>query len=994
MYFQVFIKKRYLVKKIIISEDKRVFLLEQEDNLDQYGYEPGEGSNNPGGGYCEHLNKWGSKTIYQKNKPMGFLPMEHGKDKPYYDTRIGSELNNKGQGWYLDVWVNGYPKGVVSEMKKILENDELFYLNNDLGKIFNKLKGGWNKLSDHEKNVIKRMYFENTIAECYGGPAGEKVTEFGQYRNLWECRRQLCKGNHAVYDVFKSDALPPINESNDMWRYWVEKNGKEDTYFGESDYEKLRNNCKEEFYTINKKLDMGGDSYEWEKQQVDLLGFIHYCVKEKLTTLDPAGKAKGMEKGPPVWTVNGEIVTNIREARAAKIKSGEITFPKNDDWNLNYLFNYPGDTKYDYTVRLNKWFSCLKNNCNKLTEIKDKNVSKKLDMAHPFTRYSNVDAKHGREKSESYRIVKEKEEFKQQYGDGIVSEKEAYHALKKLDDIKSWINVGTGCVDCAEVKIYGTPHPSGSYSGIFTINTAISDVAMEELNNGAVYKCVPKTRDFIEKHNIPAYAYTKIWKTSNSWPSEYSPCRGAGCSYFDAFETYYGTNNINYAEAKLRKYGNIITSNFVQNNQAVTCTLGSCKYVFSDEAHPIEGEPNLLTKVFTGIGDFAVSCASDYHCLLDLASIAALAIPGAGIFIAAGIDLANSASYFYEASQAEDGSEKDWLYVGGALTLVGILPGASKAIKMMRSSDKVVKEALGKISKEVGKKNGKVIGSEWEKIINDATKGLTVKQEKELLKIFNAIKKSGPEIRTTIDKIKKLKSGEWVDLISFTKKDKNFQKFLNGTKSKAYPDGDLLYALQKFIKTQAGKDALTQVGLYASLYAALPPLIEYSGEALKKMKKVVFGETLDEKITSSGWDPAEVKQFFWSNKTTKDNGLLSDAWDTGWRPYEKDSDGNPKHTDKMGNFIPIIVDPRFRTEKYKKWYGKRKKEQEKIEKQRQEIRDKGLEGSPEEIIISNKALLKKIEENPDRYKSDLLIFQKQLELWKKQQFTKLDRSLM
>ena len=843
--------------KIIINEGqyKRLFLLEQRSGYDK----PYKGGNINFRGYKpDEDGKEEGRKVEVGGGDKGNL----GIDTPYKSNK----LNDRGQGWYLDTWVNGYrdddPTG--SKLKKIIEDDSLFYLNNDLDKIFKKVlsgkEKGWSNLTQHEKNVLKRFAFDDYVLNA---DKNERVSLF----------RGAADGGDP---------------------YWMLLSDK----------------------NVPRTLGMYSNLYN---------------------------KIKGGGSTPiPSFYIGGNMLGNSETKKRYDISQGDYEYKMIKGVNPGFIYTYKGDTKYEYAVWNNEWYYSTKGIDDEWERVMNTDSERKLDIAHPNVRKDNET--HNNELRYQNQLKDEKE-FTEQYGGNIQTEEEAYYALKELDDLKDYINI-TGCGDCANIKIAGVPRPNGRCMGCqMDIKTVISAEAMEELNAGAIKGCVEKTQKYIKEYDIPPYAYTKIWGTYNSWPNQYTPCSGKGCSYFEAFQEYYGTLNINYAKSNIKEYSRRIRGVLAPiTTKPVTCTIGSCKITFSDDAHPYEGEANTLTKVITGIGNFFSECASDYHCVLDVASIAALAVPGAGIFISAAIDAANSGSYFYEASQLK-GSERSWALAGGGLTLLGVIPGVSRAVKMVRGSDKAVKEVLTKIGKEVGKKEGKVIGSEMDRILEDAVVGLTVKQEKELMEILNAIVKVGPEMKSTISGLKKLTPNQWVDLNEFIKNEKSFKKYIDVTKSETYKNGNLLLALQKYIKTKAGKDALTQAGLFTGLYAALPPLVEYGVESYKNMVRLRNKDmTLGEMIDYDGWNFDDVIKNFKSDRGGRDNGLLWDAWKDGWRPYKVDGDGNPVNV-KNGNPVLNIVPPNYRTELYQEWWEEEEKNREKIKKQKQEIDKENLEGS-------------------------------------------------
>ena len=111
------------------------------------------------------------------------------------------------------------------------------------------------------------------------------------------------------------------------------------------------------------------------------------------------------------------------------------------------------------------------------------------------------------------------------------------------------------------------------------------------------------------------------------------------------FNAYWGTNNLNV----IAKYINSISPDGIPSGIG---TLNNYKTGGS---------------IWSYLGD----CFTDYHCALDIASIAALAIPGVGPMVSMGIDFVNAGAYGVEAASSKNVDERNMALLAGGLTLFG-----------------------------------------------------------------------------------------------------------------------------------------------------------------------------------------------------------------------------------------------------------------------------------------------------------------------------------
>jgi hypothetical protein len=101
-------------------------------------------------------------------------------------------------------------------------------------------------------------------------------------------------------------------------------------------------------------------------------------------------------------------------------------------------------------------------------------------------------------------------------------------------------------------------------------------------------------------------------------------------------------------------------------------------------------------------------------------------------------------------------------------------------------------------------------------------------------------------------------------------------------------NGDVVKSLSKFVKTQAGKEALTELGLFIVLTEAMeiPEVQQWIAEKYNYIK-YVNREDIRGLVEKEGYQWENTKQVFGSNGSTLDNSLLTNAWKSGWRPFDK-----------------------------------------------------------------------------------------------------------
>jgi len=344
--------------------------------------------------------------------------------------------------------------------------------------------------------------------------------------------------------------------------------------------------------------------------------------------------------------------------------------------------------------------------------------------------------------------------------------------------------------------------------------------------------------------------------------------------------------------------------------------------------HAAKTEPSFFEKV----ADWGVYCISDPHCLLDVASVVVLVVPGIGPLLSMGLDVVNGIAYGVEGYMSDNKTEKYANYTAGVLTIVGGVAtgyGLAKSLaKINKASPKVMKftdDFLGEIAEKYGKK-GTVVDDVIKKDIDDMFKkkmlsqGLTNAEVKYSVDIISDVSKFiGDEksLKTYVNGLKSLnKKFDKVKLQQVFAK-KRYQKLLKES------NGDVLIALDKYSKLPEGKMVLTQLGFFAAGEALLPGLI--NGYITDKSLSGDWGPR--KLVEALGYDWEVTKEIFgaisktnedgsknekWTKeKSIADNTLLQKAINSGWRPYELSEKLNPTTNER------IPVPEKYQTELYK-----------------------------------------------------------------------------
>lgn len=283
-----------------------------------------------------------------------------------------------------------------------------------------------------------------------------------------------------------------------------------------------------------------------------------------------------------------------------------------------------------------------------------------------------------------------------------------------------------------------------------------------------------------------------------------------------------------------------------------------------------------------------MDCVSDYHCWLDIASIAALAIPGWGLIISAGLDAANSGAYFIEAMNSDNPAEANMLYAAGTMTAMGAIPGVGKAVRVAKGGNKVTQKVMKELTTDYAKliKNtaGKPSVKQLDDILSKSIANKSLKESDKLViqNFYKALGQGSKETKSFLMGFDKFKRLHKVEFEKFLKNPpKEFTNILKLSK------GNVVEALWKWRKGLSKSDAILQAKWFIALYAVLPPSIQvYQEREEHKKKSGAYGpKDMVNTEYSGAWDL--IKQIFMSDGSRTDNLLFTKAWNAGWRPNIK-----------------------------------------------------------------------------------------------------------
>lgn len=319
------------------------------------------------------------------------------------------------------------------------------------------------------------------------------------------------------------------------------------------------------------------------------------------------------------------------------------------------------------------------------------------------------------------------------------------------------------------------------------------------------------------------------------------------------------------------------------------------------------------------------SCKTDYHCWLDLASVASLVIPGYGLIISFVIDSINATAYLVEAGLADNKDDRNAALLGAGFSFLGAAMGGGyglsknlikgypkSVIAFGQEFSKVTYEVYGKgTSKALTAAEKEEIEMAWDMLakkhgLNKAEKKLAgnyLKQVQSLeTQFLEKYSNSLTELRSKIGASNLKKIGA----------EKKFIELLGKEK------GDVLSALNKYMKTSAGREFLQELGLFVLMSYKMPDIMKSltTTASVTGTRPIIGGKTaLNTMVQYSGYDLRTAQDDFGSDRTAYDNGVMRDAWLAGWRPgyniLTVDMKDFKTQFEKQKNNPKIKITPKF-----------------------------------------------------------------------------------
>jgi hypothetical protein len=343
-------------------------------------------------------------------------------------------------------------------------------------------------------------------------------------------------------------------------------------------------------------------------------------------------------------------------------------------------------------------------------------------------------------------------------------------------------------------------------------------------------------------------------------------------------------------------------------------------------------------KCFTAANDEG-EVGSDFHCILDIASVVAVFIPVVGPIISMVIDVANGMYYLVDALKADSTMERNSALISAGFSILGGLAsglGDLRALvkvkpngtKILAMADEFVAESkiLSLASKKEAEKMSKEILYRLASKYNVTLKELElVEQYLKSLSKLKGLSKSMTIYKQSIRNIQgKIGFRRWGELMS----NKNFRKIV------VEANGNVIDALKIFSKNAKYKDFLIQLGFFVGGESILPGLLN---PAMSYMVKSGKWGTVKQQIQANGYDFDQVANEFKidENKIDFDMSLLEKAWNEkcigDWKTKCVKIKGTGKPW-RPGWSVPLS----YQTEKYKKSI---KEDQDKVFKDNQDLID-------------------------------------------------------
>ena len=266
---------------------------------------------------------------------------------------------------------------------------------------------------------------------------------------------------------------------------------------------------------------------------------------------------------------------------------------------------------------------------------------------------------------------------------------------------------------------------------------------------------------------------------------------------------------------------------------------------------------------------WASECWGDWHCVADIASIAALFIPvpGLNLAISAGIDLVSGIGYIIE--------DEEGAAVLATLTLIGAVGGFGEMISIGAKAAKYTKIMSGvqdliietnKLEKSVGflKLSKLEQTKKWDSVIADILKRSTTSELKFIEQVLNVSKGVGKsdianftKMADSMSSLNKVQKAELRKVLKGIQKGNNYDKFIKELTSNGYD-------IKKTLKNRVKKLNIRQATLQSLLFTTMNVYPDETANAIfggLTMFKKLTGIDLSQYLSNiKGLESIDVKE--------------------------------------------------------------------------------------------------------------------------------------
>tara|TARA_B100000963_G_scaffold301180_1_gene273787 strand:+ start:1343 stop:3085 length:1743 start_codon:yes stop_codon:yes gene_type:complete len=355
------------------------------------------------------------------------------------------------------------------------------------------------------------------------------------------------------------------------------------------------------------------------------------------------------------------------------------------------------------------------------------------------------------------------------------------------------------------------------------------------------------------------------------------------------------------------------------------------KEILKPLKYALESGIESVEKGIEDFGEWVEDCFNDLDCLIDVASVAVIALPGVGLALSAAIDIGHGAWYVVRYNNASTREEKQALLIGATFSFLGGIAGKGikqsvNIVKEVGTNKDIYKYCSDLIDLGNKSSNNKILKSNIEKLNNKYK--LTTKELKTVDKILNSLKTLDKNIINNYTEAIKV-IGEDLNVVQranlkqLMQNNNVFQTILKNS------DNNIPEALSKYLNKVARREAVMELSLFYALDKSLrnEKVGLFISKGIRELRDILIPD-IRNTVELEGYDWFTTKQAFGAiseddpdysfEKSKEDNLNLKKAWEEGWRPFNK-SIKNPTQMDF--NEVP----EKYQTKKYKDLFKNKEK---------------------------------------------------------------------